>query len=637
MLLKWALLVISVPLASAALSATADSQHAGNEASKAVDGNTGTFWHSDYNQNTGSAAALPHNVIVDIGAATRINGITYLPRQDGLQNGNIGTHRIEVSLDRNTWTQVGSGTWLDDASKKQTGFADVSARYFRVTATSEAGNRGPWSSAAEFNINLSPTSTNGGVWGPMISLPIVPAAGFVQRDSGKILLFASYRPNQFAGTTTGVTYTSTYDPASGSVGQKIVTNTGHDMFCPGMSLLFSGRAFITGGDDSSKASVFDPGADSWSSAATMKIPRGYQSQTTLSNGNVFVIGGSWNGGRGNKNGELFNPGTGAWTLLSGCPVAPMLTADKEGVYRSDNHGWLFSWKNAAVFQAGPSKAMNWYTTSGNGGRASAGNRGDDVDSMNGNAVMYDAVNGKILTAGGATNYQDVDATKNAYVITINAVNAAASVKRVSNMAYQRAFANGVVLPNGKVFVTGGQTHPIPFADTTSILIPEIWDPATEQWTQLAPHTVPRNYHSIALLMLDGRVFTAGGGLCGFCSTNHADAQIYSPTYLYTSSGALATRPLINSVSSYTLVVGATFSVTTNGAISSWSLIRYGSTTHTVNTDQRRIAMTPTSTNGNTYTFKLNGDAGILQPGYWMIFALNSAGVPSIARSIKITL
>ena len=44
--------------------------------------------------------------------------------------------------------------------------------------------------------------------------------------------------------------------------------------------------------------------------------------------------------------------------------------------------------------------MNWYTTTGSGTTKPAGQRGTDADAMCGNAVMYDAANGKILTAGG---------------------------------------------------------------------------------------------------------------------------------------------------------------------------------------------------------------------------------------------
>ena len=42
---------------------------------------------------------------------------------------------------------------------------------------------------------------------------------------------------------------------------------------------------------------------------------------------------------------------------------------------------------------------------------------------------------------------------------------------------------------------------------------------------MATGPTPRNYHSVALLLPDGRVFSGGGGLCGPCATNHPDAQI----------------------------------------------------------------------------------------------------------------
>ena len=74
------------------------------------------------------------------------------------------------------------------------------------------------------------------------------------------------------------------------------------------------------------------------------------------------------------------------------------------IYRGDNHGWLFAWKDGSVFQAGPSVAMNWYGTTGSGNQSPAGSRANDQDSMCGNAIMYDAQAGKILTLGGAPNY-----------------------------------------------------------------------------------------------------------------------------------------------------------------------------------------------------------------------------------------
>ena len=82
------------------------------------------------------------------------------------------------------------------------------------------------------------------------------------------------------------------------------------------------------------------------------------------------------------------------------------------------------------------------------------------------------------------------------------------------MAFPRAFHNSVILPDGKVLVTGGQFYAVGFTDQTPQLIPELWDPATQTFTQMAPLSIPRNYHSTAVLMPDGTVMNGGGGLCG---------------------------------------------------------------------------------------------------------------------------
>ncbi|KAL8652816.1 MAG: hypothetical protein Q9210_002465 [Variospora velana] len=583
---------------------TADSFQPGNEATNVLDGNTGSIWHTQYSPTN---AALPHAITIDMKKIIDVNGLTYLPRQDASMNGNIGQHKIEVEMffrnvsvtaliedqlssDSSTWTTLAFGTYYDDKSLKTTPFTTTPARYVRLTAQTEAGGRGPWTSAAEVNILSAAAYT-------------APAA--------------------------------IYDPATRTVSRRVVTNTQHDMFCPGISLDAGGRIFVTGGNDAPKTSIYDSNANTWIAAPNMKIARGYQSSATLSNGNIFTIGGSWSGGQGDKNGEVWNAVTNTWSLLPGCPVAPMLTADAQGVYRSDNHGWLFGWKSGSVFQAGPSKAMNWYTATGTGAQKPAGLRGNDPHSMNGNAIMYDAVNGKLLTVGGAPNYQDNDATSNAHVVTIGSPGTTASVAAVGSMANRRAFHNSVVLPDGKVLVTGGEVRPVPFSDAGAVLTPELFNPATSTFSTVNPEAVPRTYHSWSLLLPDATVISGGGGLCGTCSTNHPNAQIFSPAYLFNADGSKAARPVIDSVSATSVAVGTTMTVTTNSAVTSWSLVRYASVTHSVNTDQRRVPLTPEATNGNTYTLRIPSDSGVALPGWWMLYAMNAQGVPSISKTITI--
>ena len=311
-----------------------------------------------------------------------VNSFVYTPRQDGNSNGNIGSHQIQVSTDNVTWTTVAFGFYLDDNEVKTTPFTTVPARYIRLQALSEAGNRGQWSSAADISVttaSYTPLSASQGVWGPTIEFPIVPVSASVDYNTGTVLVWSSYLPNDFTGTSTGMTLTSTYSPSSGVVTNYKTISINHDMFCPGLSVDATGRPVVTGGNTAPATSIYTPGSDTWSAAANMQIARGYQASVTASDGRTFTIGGSWSGGYGGKNGEIYDPSKNTWTLLSGCPVAPMLTADAAGIYRADNHAWLFGWKNNSVFQAGPSKAMNWYGLTGSGSQTAAGTRGDDSD------------------------------------------------------------------------------------------------------------------------------------------------------------------------------------------------------------------------------------------------------------------
>ena len=65
----------------------------------------------------------------------------------------------------------------------------------------------------------------------------------------------------------------------------------------------------------------------------------------------------------------------------------------------------------------------------------------------------------------------------------------------------------MILPDGKLLVLGGSEQ----GSSTPVYIPEIFDPVTETWqSNLPPASIPRVYHSVALLLPDGRVWNAGG-------------------------------------------------------------------------------------------------------------------------------
>jgi len=409
--------------------------------------------------------------------------------------------------------------------------------------------------------------------------------------------------------------------------------------------LADGRIIITGGSDAEATSIYSPATNEFTRGPDMKVARGYQTSATLSNGQVFTIGGSYSGPRGGKNGEVYNPATNKWTMLPKAAVNVMLTTDREGVWREDNHAWLFGWKNGSVFQAGPSKKQHWYGTSGEGSVVEAGTR-DTVDSMCGINVMYDV--GKILSTGGAPYYDNSPATARTHITTITNPNEPVTVERVADMSAPRAFGNGVVLPDGTVVVTGGQRTAHVFTDTSGILAAEMFNPATKTWTQLAPAAVARNYHSVSLLLPDGTVFSGGGGLCyvggvgrsaAKCNlaVNHADGQIFTPPYLFNADNSPATRPVITSLSSHQIAVGGSITVIMTQATRSmtFSLVRIGTSTHSINSDQRRIPISNVQNSGQGYSLRLPNDNGILIPGHYYLFAMSPSGVPSLAKTVQI--
>jgi galactose oxidase len=420
------------------------------------------------------------------------------------------------------------------------------------------------------------------------------------------------------------------------------------MFCPAISSLQDGRILVQGGSDAAATSFYDPKTNAFTRGPDMKMARGYQTSVTLSDNRIFTIGGAYSGPRKGKDGEVYDSATNTWKALPGAKVAPMLTTDGEGIWREDNHAWLFAWKNGSVFQAGPSKAMNWYGTAGTGSQTAAGTRDPISASMCGIFVMYEP--GKILSAGGSPSYTNSDANARAHITTIDTPNQAPKVERIADMAYPRGFSNAVVLPDGTVLVTGGQRRSMVFTDDGGVLYAELFNPTTKTWRTLAPEAVPRNYHGTSILLADGRVFSGGGGLCyagqmGRTTVNcnklvdHADGQIFSPPYLFNADGSLAPRPTVSSLSATSVKIGSSLTINMASTATGlkFVLVRMGSVTHSVNSDQRRVPLTNVTSRGGSYTAMLPNDSGVLIPGSYYLFVVSATGVPSVARTVQVTL
>ncbi|KAH7382528.1 putative galactose oxidase precursor [Phaeosphaeria sp. MPI-PUGE-AT-0046c] len=489
-----------------------------------------------------------------------------------------------------------------------------------------------------------------GHWGPLIGVGLVPVAAAVLPHSSQVLLWSADQGDVFQGKSSDpdTTLTALYDIKTNKVMAPMLSNLQHGMFCPGMSMDFNGTLMVTGGKTAARTSRYSDVSRVWASGINLTAGRGYHSQTTLSDGNTFTIGGSWSGGIGGdnadmKDGELFDVKKNEWLKLPGCKVEAMLTDGD--AFESDNHAWLFAWKNSSVFQAGPSRAMNWFDTNGAGKIVSAGPRASDDNAMNGNAVMYEQ--GKILTLGGAPHYSLSQATDAVHLITLGTTYALPEVETLQQMHYQRVYANSVVLPTGDVFVSGGVSYAMQWQEKNATYVPELWSPQSRKFTKLARMNISRSYHSFAVLLPDATVLTGGGGLCYIeCeddTVNHMDLQIFTPPYLFKRNGrGLAIRPKIVFADA-SVAVGRRVLITTDVMVKDISMVRFGTATHSINTDQRRIALNPTLLSdsgvvrGWTYEVWVPDDAGVALPGYWMLFAVDDEGVPSVGHTVHIVL
>jgi hypothetical protein len=223
---------------------------------------------------------------------------------------------------------------------------------------------------------------------------------------------------------------------------------------------------------------------------------------------------------------------------------------------------------------------------------------------------------------------------------------------VGSMSIPRRQLNTTVLADGKVLVTGGtngfgdggpHSDDMDFNDLSKpIFFAELWDPAhPDHWSMMAAASVPRQYHSTAVLLPDARILSAGGGEYAAANpangpNNHRDAQIFSPPYLFNAQG-LAVRPVITSAPS-AVKYGQDFAVGTPNPdqIKRVTWVRLGSVTHAYDQNQRFNNLAYKKSDAKTLEVTAPPSGNHAPPGHYMLFLLDGNGVPSVAKIIQIS-
>lgn len=470
-----------------------------------------------------------------------------------------------------------------------------------------------------------------GSWTPAIAWsPHIPTTAAVLPD-GRLLTFSSNQRTTFPDGPQ-FTYAAVWNPVTGLFTE--INNQTHDMFCGGVSMLQDGRLLVNGGNGitgtTALTSLFDWRTNQWTQVQTMADGRWYNTSVALPNGEVFTASGNA-GETGAGSIEQWSTNTG-WRSMSGVAWAAVTNPGTANAIEPNWHPFLLVAPDGKLAHFGPHDALHAISTAGTGTMTTPGATIPGTHyPKQGSWAMYER--GKIIVMGGLSAIDNGTVVSNAYKVDLNGT--APVVTTAAAMANARSFANSVILPNGEVMVVGGTSVGTFFSDAGTIYTPEIWNPTTETWRPVADISVPRNYHSLALLLTDGRVWSGGGGLSGDPVTDHRDAQVFTPPQLYNTDGTLAVRPEITAAPQR-IGPSVTFSVSATPNLSYFSFIKLSSQTHSVNTDMRHLRLAHTSPSSGNYSVVAPNSINVLTPGYWMLYAVNASGVWSVSRIIQVT-
>jgi hypothetical protein len=395
-----------------------------------------------------------------------------------------------------------------------------------------------------------------------------------------------------------------------------------NIFCSGHASLDDGTILVVGGHAGvhagiRDANIFDPATHSWTAAASMFYARWYPTATTLPDGRILATLGEINCDACDADiPEVYNPTTNTWTRLMSAKLAlpyyPHMFVLPDGRVLASSTA-----EGSVPTYVLDVNAQTWATV-------------DPIAVDGGSAAMYRP--GKIIKSGKSTDPDQPSTSSLASTYVMDMTQASPAWQQTAPMAFPRAYHYLTLLPDGNVLVTGGGTSTAAIDLAGAVFEAELWSPVTKTWTTMARMQVPRLYHSTALLLPDGRVLVAGGGrFLGYSDpSDQFSAEIYSPPYLFKG-----TRPTITSAPT-TIQYGTPFSLGTPDAsgIALVSLVRLGSVTHAFNFDQRFLALGSETVSGGL-NVQAPANANMAPPGYYMVFIVDTNGVPSVAAIVRL--
>jgi galactose oxidase-like protein len=401
-----------------------------------------------------------------------------------------------------------------------------------------------------------------------------------------------------------------------------------DLFCCGHAFLPGGRLLVAGGTRRydpfrgiRDALAFNPDTRRWVRARRMAFERWYPTLITLADGRIAAVSGRGHDGELEPVAEVFTLGKG-WKKAPKrgiLPFYPHLTLLDDGrLFYSGGHMGARHGAQPGIWNLG-----NGHVT------PVPGLPMPNMRNQSASVLLPPADEQRVMVVGGGgAEMHDHDhghkepqvGTRSVAIADLTA--AAPKFKAAAGLKHARMHHNLVILPDRTVLATGGaavQEHGVAAA-----LESELFDPRTGKWTRMAKTKVPRLYHSVALLMPDGKVITAGSNPKR--GVEEYRIEVFSPPYLFKGP-----RPAIKLARDHAKY-GAKLKATTAdpGSLREVNLVRPSATTHASNMEQRLLDLPFTATAANRIELTLPGNANLAPPGWYMVFAVSAGGVPSHA-------
>jgi hypothetical protein len=477
---------------------------------------------------------------------------------------------------------------------------------------------------------------------PYTSQVFVVHAGLMR--TGQALLFSGGVERQLPRES------RIWDPFTGGfTGQTFAD----DLFCAFQVVLPDGRVLVMGGSHYNGphgqgvalSYTFDPAALAWTKHANMAFGRWYPTAVTLDDGRVLVASGRAAGPVVAQM-ERFNPSTNAWTTLPGSAnkildIYPSLHLMAGGKVFYTGTRWEGGsigprpWPSPPLTALFDPAANTWSDV----GAHVIPNRTEGMSILlpprdssahhhgHGEAMPPPGTLSRVLVFGGDCG----SPAERVSAEIIDLADHAPAWQRIADMYHRRVNPNAVLLADGTVLVCAGITGFKWDPDPGRVLESEIFDPQTLTWKRAAVMTEGRQYHSVSLLLPDGRVLNAGsvGGSGG--STNLLSMEVYSPPYLFRGP-----RPRITAWQT-SVTRGSHLIVTTPDAcrIRRVVLMRPGAPTHHTDSEQRYLPVEFSRDGSCNLHIHVPDGPGLLPPGYYMLFLLDDCDVPSIAQFVEV--